>query len=199
MTWLHLVLSVLVLGACSEDPTVAAAAPERATTSAAPAPTATASAAPVSAAEPTASARRRSYDQKCEPADEDLKALELVEFQLTSEVKDKKPVDEIERTQPGKDVWAYMAVKNRSGEERCVTVIFRVNGKKRASVTLDVGESPSWRTWAHNRVLDGDAPGKIEVEIVSDQDVSLKKKTLPIEANRQASAGETAGQPAAAN
>ena len=108
--------------------------------------------------------------------------MKLVDFKFTSDVKKRKPVDTLSHGEAAQKVWAYLTMKNVSGQERCVTVTFRFNGKKRSRVTLDIGESPTWRTWAYNTVQKKDVPGKIEVRIVDDQGVELLKQNLPLQA-----------------
>ena len=84
--------------------------------------------------------------------------LEVLRFQFTSGTKNREPVDKLWRARPGERVYAYVALRNRSGRERKVHVTFRVNGKTRTEVDLDIAESWSYRTWAYNTVLKTDLP-----------------------------------------
>jgi hypothetical protein len=124
---------------------------------------------PVPVAPPSAEPKKRDLDQKCAPAEEGADPLDIGKFVLTSKLEDRKPTDELTIIQPGTKVYAYLVVKNLGKKERCVLVTFRVNGKKRASLTLEIGTSPTWRTWAHITPAEGDAPGQVEVEITDDQ------------------------------
>ena len=134
------------------------------------------------AAEPTTSAEERSDGQRCTPPDGSAAPLELVKFQFTSGVEDRKPVDDLERAKPNQRVWAYLTVRNPSSDERCVTVEFRLNGKRRSRVSLSVGSSPHWRTWARTNVAATDAPGHLNVVVVDDLKNKLAKRRLPIAA-----------------
>ena len=120
-------------------------------------------------------------DQDCEPTAAGQAPLELVKLQLTSNVEEREPVDEIERAKAGEHVWAYLEVANGSDVGRCVSVVFRVDGGKRAALTLDVGPSPRWRTWAKNRMVEADAGKTLEIEVRDDQGRVLDTRRLRIE------------------
>lgn len=106
--------------------------------------------------------------------------LEVLRFQFTSGTKNREPVDKMWRARPGERVYAYVALRNRSGRERKVHVTFRVNGKTRTEVDLDVAESWSYRTWAYNTILKTDKPGKLEVFITDEGHDMLVEQSLPI-------------------
>lgn len=108
------------------------------------------------------------------------KPLEVLRFQFTSGTKNREPVDKLWRARPGERVYAYVALRNRSGRERKVHVTFRVNGKTRTEVDLDVAESWSYRTWAYNTILKTDKPGKLEVFITDEGHDMLVEQSLPI-------------------
>lgn len=124
---------------------------------------------PTPSAAPVASTKKRDLDQSCGTAPTDAPPLDIVKFTLTSKLENRKPTDELTMVKPGTKIYAYLVVKNLTKEERCLLVTFRVNGRKRASLTLDVGTSPTWRTWAHISPSKGDAPGTVEVEVTDDQ------------------------------
>ena len=48
-------------------------------------------------------------------------------------------------------VWAWVKVRNL-GEPTQIKMVWRHEGKKKASVDLDVGKSSRWRTWSRKRV-----------------------------------------------
>lgn len=106
--------------------------------------------------------------------------LEVLKFQFASAVKNREPVDKMLRARPGERVYAYVTLRNRSGRERKVHVSFRVNGKSRTEVDLDIAESWSFRTWAYNTVLKTDKPGKLEVFITDEGQDVLVEESLPI-------------------
>lgn len=108
------------------------------------------------------------------------KPLELMRFQFTSAVKGREPVDRLWRARPGERVYAYVALRNRSGRPRKVLVSFRVNGKVRTEKELEVAESWNYRTWAYNTVKKDDKPGKLEVFITDEGHDVLVEESLPI-------------------
>jgi hypothetical protein len=142
--------------------------------------TASASSSP-QAPSPTASAKKRDLDQKCATAAPDALPLDIVQFTLTSKLDKRKPTDELSIVQPETKIYAYLVVKNLGTAERCVLVTFRVNGRKRASLTLDIGTSPTWRTWAQITPAKGDAPGNVEVEITDDHGKQRYKQKVLLE------------------
>jgi hypothetical protein len=116
----------------------------------------------------------------CQPKDAKLKPLQLLRFAFTSAVESKVPVDKLQIARPGQRVWAHLTVRNRSGEERCMHVAFRVQGQSRTEVDLDVGESWSWRTWAYATLRPTDTSGQLEIEVTDDQGKVLVHERLPI-------------------
>ena len=116
----------------------------------------------------------------CTPKDASLKPLQLLGFVFASRVESRKPVEQLRFARPGQRVYAYLRMRNRSGEERCLRVEFRVNGKKRTSVELEVGESWQWRTWAYATLRASDTSGTLELRVIDDQDRVVVDKRLPI-------------------
>jgi hypothetical protein len=116
----------------------------------------------------------------CTPKDPKLKPLQLLRFTFTSSVEHKKPVDKLTVARPGQRVWAHLVLRNRSGEDRCVHVVFRIDGQPRTEVDLDVGESWSWRTWAYATLRPTDGSGQLELEAIDDQSRVLARERLPI-------------------
>lgn len=137
--------------------------------------------APKPVAKPSALAPKRDLDQKCAKAPDDAPPLDIIQFALTSKLEKRKPTDELSIIQPGTKIYAYVAVKNLETRERCVLVTFRVNGRRRAALTLDIGTSPSWRTWANITPAESDAPGNVEVEITDDHGRQRYKQRILIE------------------
>ena len=119
-------------------------------------------------------------DQACPTPESALPPLQVAEFQFTSGIEKRKPQDELSAAKPGQRVYAYLTMNNRSGPERCLTVSFRIKGKKRSRASLKIGKSPTWRTWAYVTINKADAPGELEVEVADETDKSVLKKKLAI-------------------
>jgi hypothetical protein len=119
------------------------------------------------------------HAEACAPADAGLDPMQLLRFVWTSGLEGKDPKDRIEVGRPGQRVYAHLTLRNRSGRERCLELAFEVAGKKRSEVTLKIGKSWSWRTWAYNTMrADDRAPLRLTVK--DDQGVLVLDKTLPI-------------------
>ncbi len=127
---------------------------------------------------PQSSARRKrrpvpaapmDLDQSCSPAPDGAKPLDVLELRITSGLEDRKPTDTLSIIGAGTKVYAYLVVKNLEKTERCVVVTFKVDGKKRSALTLDIGTSPTWRTWTHITTSKRDAGSTVEIEVTDDQ------------------------------
>lgn len=108
--------------------------------------------------------------------------LQLLRFTLTSEVKAKEPVDKLDSAEAGQRVWAHLAVRNRTGVEKRITLRFLVDGDERSSVDLHVEPSWSYRTWGYNTLRASDKAGELSVEVRDDEGGLLQRATLPIKA-----------------
>ena len=164
--------AALLLLACDEPaPTPAPGA--TITTSAAIATSVASSAAPAiatSAARPSASASATTP------------SLQVLRLTLTSEVKQKEPVDELKEAGPGQRVWAHVTLRNRAPEARRVSVVFKVDGDERSTVDLQIASSWSFRSWAYNTLRAGDKSGELTVEVRDDAGAVLGQARLPIKA-----------------
>lgn len=116
----------------------------------------------------------------CAPATPTLKPLQLLRFRFASAVEDREPVDQLHVARPGQRVWAHLRVRNRSGRSRCLRLVFRINGAARTELTLEVGESWNWRTWAYATLRDDDRSGTVELEALDDQGNLVARERLPI-------------------
>jgi len=116
---------------------------------------------------------------KCAPVDPDLKPMQVLRFKFTSKVKNREGVDKLSVLRPGQRVYAHLTMRNRSGYDRCLHLTFRVNGKQRTALTLGIGKSWSWRTWAFNTVRD-DERGFLELEVKDDQGKLVLRERLAI-------------------
>jgi hypothetical protein len=124
-------------------------------------------------------ADEQDHEASCAPADPSLKALQLLRMTLAGAIEGKDPKDRLEAARPGQRVYAHLRMRNRSGRDRCVRVRFRVKGEERTLVTLKVGHSWSWRTWAYATLRDDDR-GRLDIEVVDDQGATIATKALGI-------------------
>ena len=86
-------------------------------------------------------------------------------------VKDRKPVEpDFAPRADGRRIYAYLELFNK-GEQRALTLSWIRAGKTYHTVTLDVGRSPHWRTWAY-LTLSERLTGPWTVQ-VADEDGSL--------------------------
>lgn len=118
-------------------------------------------------------------DADCAPPGSDLKPMEVLRFTFASGLEGKDPKDRLASARAGQRVYAHLTMRNRSGRKRCLHLTFRVGGKKRTEVTLKIGESWSWRTWAYNTVK-ADDTGPLELTIEDDQGQVVLQKELPV-------------------
>jgi len=160
------VSAALVLIAC-DDPAPAATLPASATS----APTTSAAAISSAAARPSATVAAA------------VAPLQVLRLTLTSEVKQKEPVDELKEAGPGQRVWAHITLRNGAPEARRVSVTFKVDGEERSTVDLQVASSWSYRTWAYNTLRAGDKSGELTVEVRNDASEIIGQARLPIRAS----------------
>ncbi|WP_437690001.1 DUF2914 domain-containing protein [Sorangium sp. So ce176] len=161
---MFLALGTVSLAGCGErhdarPPAPAAAAcpaatqcPEPVAAAAAPAsPPAAATTAPVPAPAPSVAGGKERKDEKARGAAE-LKVKRLV---IAEGVKDREPVapGTTFRAPETERLYAFVELENRSDVEGEVTVSFVPpdGGAPVGNVTLGVGPSPRWRTWAFTR------------------------------------------------
>jgi hypothetical protein len=118
--------------------------------------------------------------------------LQVLRLTLTSEVKQKEPVDELKEAGPGQRVWVHVTLRNRAPEAKRVSVIFKVDGEERSTVDLQVASSWSFRTWAYNTLRAGDKSGELTVEVRNDASDVIGQARLPIRASaaKKASSGK---------
>lgn len=153
---------VPLLGACDADPKPAAGTG---------APTGSTTAAPAPSAKP-GSARPT-------PTETVAEGVDLLKMELTSEVKNKEPVDKLDSAKPGERVYAHLTVRNRTAGQQRVSLSFRINDEERTMVDLKVEKSWSWRTWAYV-TLRKDDKGELTVHAFDDHGAELATKSIPI-------------------
>ncbi len=120
----------------------------------------------------------------CAPKDPALKPLQLLRFAFASGVERRDPKDKLNIVRPGDRVYAHFKVRNRSGFDRCLHLEFRVNNKKRSRVTLKVGKSWSWRTWAYNTTR-ADDRGPLKLVVTDDQGKRFLEQSIAIVPQRK--------------
>lgn len=167
--------AALILAACDE-PAPAATLP--ASTTSAQATTAQATSAPATSATASSAGAARPGASAAAPTP----SLQVLRLTLTSEVKQKEPVDELKEAGPGQRVWAHVTLRNRAPDARRVSVVFKVDGDERSTVDLQVASSWSFRTWAYNTLRPGDKSGELTVEVRDDAGAVIGQAKLPIKA-----------------
>ncbi len=120
-----------------------------------------------------------SEDDGCAPKDPSLKPLQILRFVFADGVEGKDPKSKLHVAKAGQRVYAHFTMRNRSGRSRCIKLTFRVGGKKRTSVTLKIGKSWQWRTYAYN-TLRGDDNKPLELTAIDDQGVVILKRLLAV-------------------
>ncbi len=115
----------------------------------------------------------------CAPKQDGLKPLQVLLFRWTSGIENKDPKDRLYVARPGQRVYAHLRVRNRSGTKRCLKLVFRVGEEKRTEVTLKIGESWNWRTWAYNTVKREDRK-PLHLTIHDDQGALVLDQKLPV-------------------
>lgn len=118
-------------------------------------------------------------EEGCAPKQEGLKPLQVLLFRWTSGIEDKDPKDRLHVARPGQRVYAHLRMRNRSGTKRCLKLVFRVGDEKRTEVTLRIGESWNWRTWAYNTVKRDDRK-PLHLTIHDDQGALVLDERLPV-------------------
>jgi hypothetical protein len=73
----------------------------------------------------------------------------------------------------------YSVDMANAGEATQVTLVWKIDGKEIQRQSLDVGQSPHWRTWG-TRPLGGAAGSKIEVQVLDASGTSLKEDALTL-------------------
>jgi len=76
-------------------------------------------------------------------------AFRLTAFSLTRQVRDRLPGDPVVAAPlDGQRVYVHLTALNK-GPARTLTLTWTRNGRRFHRVTLHVGRSPAWRTWAY--------------------------------------------------
>jgi hypothetical protein len=105
--------------------------------------------------------------------------MELLRFRFTSGIDSREPRDDLREARPGQRVYAFLAIRNRTGNKRGITLAWSVGGEPRTTLELDVDESWQYRTWGYNTVGPADR-GTLRLEVTDDAGNSLVERELPI-------------------
>jgi len=114
------------------------------------------------------------------PGDQAPQEIKILKMTLASGVRDKEPVDKLTAAKPGQRVWAHVTLRNRTGFEREIDLVFRVDGKERSRVTLNIEQSWSFRTWGYVTLRPTDTAGEVTVTVVTDSGDELAAAKIPI-------------------
>lgn len=118
-------------------------------------------------------------EEGCAPKEEGLRPMQVLKFTWTSGMEGKDPKDKLYVARPGQRVYAHLRMRNRSGKKRCLKLVFRIGDKKRTEVTLKIGKSWNWRTWAYNTIKPEDRE-PLRLTIHDDQGALVLDERLPV-------------------
>lgn len=100
--------------------------------------------------------------------------VEVVRAQFTDKVEQSNPVAGADQLAQASSVTYWVAVKNAK-EATTITLVWKLDGKEAGRQSLEVGTSPSWKTWgAHARL----GAKSIEVDVLDASGGTLKTDTL---------------------
>lgn len=105
--------------------------------------------------------------------------MELLRFRFTSGIRDREPEDDLREARPGQRIYAFLAIRNRTGNKRGITLSWTVGGQPRTKLDLDVDESWQYRTWGYNTLGPTDR-GTLRLEVTDDAGNSVVERELPI-------------------
>jgi hypothetical protein len=100
--------------------------------------------------------------------------VEVVRSQFTDKVESSNPVAAADQLSSATRVAYWVSVKNTK-EPTTITLVWKLDGQEAGRQTLDVGTSPSWKTWGmHAR----GAAKSIEVDVLDKSGTQIKTDTL---------------------
>ncbi|MFO0590006.1 MAG: DUF2914 domain-containing protein [Polyangiaceae bacterium] len=114
------------------------------------------------------------------PVEKPADGVELQKFVLTSDVKNKAPVDALDAAKPGQRVYAHVTVRNRTDGPKRVSLSFRVNDDERSMTDLTIEKSWSYRSWAYVTLRKTDK-GELTVHVFDDHGAELGTEKIPIQ------------------
>ena len=100
-------------------------------------------------------------------------------FVLSHGIHDREPISDTESFNVGDGkAFAFARIQN-TGDPTMVSFVWEYDGKTHASVPVNVGASPGWRTWSTAKLRSGDW----RVKLVDAQGEVLLEKAFTVEAN----------------
>ncbi len=100
--------------------------------------------------------------------------VEVVRSQFTDKVEQSNPVAGSDQLASATRVTYWVSVKNTK-EPTTITLVWKLDGKESGRQTLDVGISPSWKTWGTHARLGAKS---IEVDVLDKSGNEIKTDTL---------------------
>jgi hypothetical protein len=109
-------------------------------------------------------------------AQADTGDVAVVRSQFTDKVEQSNPVAGSDQLAQATHVTYWVAVNNPK-EATTITLVWKLDGHEAGRQTLDVGTSPSWKTWgSHARF----GSKSIEVDVLDKSGTTIKTDTLSI-------------------
>jgi len=106
-------------------------------------------------------------------------SLVIRDFTLTHGIADREPMDKIEAFESNDEKgYAFVRIAN-DGPPTAVTVVWSYEGKRHASLDLNIGTSNGWRTWSSSNLKQGDW----KVELVDANGVVLVQRDFTVGAS----------------
>ena len=103
-------------------------------------------------------------------------AVEVVRSQFTDKVESSNPVASADQLAGASRVTYWVSVKNTK-EPTQITFVWKLDGKESGRQTLDVGTSPSWKTWGTHATLGAKS---IEVDVLDQSGATLKTDNVSL-------------------
>ncbi len=100
--------------------------------------------------------------------------IEVVRSQFTDKVEQSNPVAGSDQLGQATRVTYWVAVKNTK-EPTTITLVWKLDGHEAGRQTLDIGLSPSWKTWGAHATLGAKS---IEVDVLDKAGNTVKTDTL---------------------
>jgi len=98
----------------------------------------------------------------------------VVRSQFTDRVEQSNPVAAQDQLGAATRVTYWVAVKNAK-EPTTITLVWKLDGKESGRQSLDVGTSPSWKTWGSHARFNAKS---IEVDVLDASGNTVKTDTL---------------------
>ncbi len=100
--------------------------------------------------------------------------VSVVRSQFTDKIEQSNPVAGADQLASASSVTYWVAIRNMK-EPTTITLVWKLDGHESGRQTLDVGISPSWKTWgAHGRF----GAKTIEVDVLDKSGATINTDTL---------------------